>query len=364
LSRLVVGVVLLAVTGSAQSFRKTIAVDYHVVSDWLKLPQHRDNIGNMHGDIAVSSTGELYVSVRALNTKNQPLDDPMAGLQVYASNGSYERNVPGAPSDMHGFVIRKEGDTDYIYSVRLAENMTAAAQAKVADDVVFKMTLDGKRILSIHTSAIPDVFKSKSPDDNRPFLRLTDVTVAPNGDIYAADGYASNYIHQFSSTGKYIRSFGGPNAPYGLQAAQKFAIDTRFSPARLLVADGEHNRAVHLSLKGDFLGVFAKDLQFPAPVAIYGDFAAIGQLGVEGRSSARVTLLDKNGNVVATIGTNTTIGEFGTPNTEPRQWRSGIFTAPHGITFNDRGDMFVSEFNVFGRVHRFNLQERHVARQQ
>jgi hypothetical protein len=30
--------------------------------------------------------------------------------------------------------------------------------------------------------------------------------------------------------------------------------------------------------------------------------------------------------------------------------------APHGVAFNANGDVFVSEFNLFGRVQRFNLR--------
>jgi len=30
--------------------------------------------------------------------------------------------------------------------------------------------------------------------------------------------------------------------------------------------------------------------------------------------------------------------------------------APHGVALNERGDLFVSEFNAYGRVHRFNKQ--------
>src|SRR5678809_233774 len=73
------------------------ATDFTAVADWLKLPAGRENLGNMHGDIAVSSTGEVYVSVQ----------DPAAGLQVYAPDGKFVRNVPNAPSDFHGFVIHK-----------------------------------------------------------------------------------------------------------------------------------------------------------------------------------------------------------------------------------------------------------------
>src|SRR5690242_12817438 len=74
------------------------ATGYSIVADWLKLPAGRPQLGNMHGDIAVSSKGEVFVSVQ----------DPAAGLQVYAPDGTFLRNVNGAPSDFHGFVIRMQ----------------------------------------------------------------------------------------------------------------------------------------------------------------------------------------------------------------------------------------------------------------
>jgi hypothetical protein len=42
----------------------TAAATYGVVPDWLKLPEGRAQLGNQHGDVAVSSTGEVYVSVQ------------------------------------------------------------------------------------------------------------------------------------------------------------------------------------------------------------------------------------------------------------------------------------------------------------
>ena len=74
------------------------AGDYTVAANWLKLPEGRAQLGNQHGDVAVSSAGEVYVSVQ----------DPTAGLQVYSPDGKFLRNVNGAPSDFHGFVIHKE----------------------------------------------------------------------------------------------------------------------------------------------------------------------------------------------------------------------------------------------------------------
>src|SRR5678809_1519416 len=94
---------------------------YNVVSDWLKLPPGHEQLGNQHGDIAVSSAGEVYVSVQ----------DPAAGLQVFSPDGTFLRNVPGAPSDFHGFVIRKQADGEFIYG------------ATLRGQTIVKMTLDG-----------------------------------------------------------------------------------------------------------------------------------------------------------------------------------------------------------------------------
>ena len=55
--------ILLSTATSAQSVGSAVAVDYKVVPDWLKLPDGRAEIGSMHGDVAVSSAGEVYVSV-------------------------------------------------------------------------------------------------------------------------------------------------------------------------------------------------------------------------------------------------------------------------------------------------------------
>ena len=41
------------------------------------------------------------------------------------------------------------------------------------------------------------------------------------------------------------------------------------------------------------------------------------------------------------------------------RWQPGILTAPHGVAFDGSGNLFVSEFNVFGRVHRFPPPQTH-----
>jgi hypothetical protein len=300
---------------------------YAPVADWLKLPEGRPQLGNMHGDIAVSSAGDVYVSVQ----------DPQAGLQVYAPDGRFLRTVPGAPEDFHGFVIRRQPDGEFIYGSRMRGQS------------IMKMTLDGKVVLSIPASAIPDDFKVRNARSGQLAVLFTGTEVGPNGDIYVTDGYASDYIHRFDRTGKYLASFGGKKEPYGFNTLHKIALDTRFQPPRLIGTDRANNRVVHLSLDGQFLGVVATDLLLPAAVAISGDNAIVGEL------TGRVTILDKAGAVVGRVGANTEPGVGGNK-LPPAQWRTGFFVAPHGVAINQRGDLFVAEFSAFGRVHRFNRQ--------
>jgi len=301
------------------------AGDYTVAANWLKLPDGRAQLGNQHGDVAVSSAGDVYVSVQ----------DPAAGLQVFAPDGKFLRNVNGAPSDFHGFVIHKEDAGEFLYG------------ATLRGQTIVKMTLDGAIVMTIGSASIPDQYKVRNARSNQLALLLTGLDVAPNGDIYVTDGYASDYIHRFDKTGKYLASFGGKNPPYSFNTLHKLAIDTRFTPARLIACDRANNRVVHLSLDGQFLGVVAKDLLLPAAIVIDGDNAIVGELG------GRVTVLDKGGAVVTRIGANTEQG-VGTNKLPPAQWREGFVLSPHGVALNAHGDLFVSEFNAFGRVHRFN----------
>src|SRR4051812_8870663 len=244
-------------------------MEYKAVPDWLHLPEGRVQLGPQHGDVAVSSQNEVYVSIM----------DPKAGVQVFSADGKFLRNVPNAPGDFHGFVIHKDADGEFIYGAGLTSGH------------IFKMTLDGKVLLDIPPTAIPDEFKNKGKD-GKVGVRLTAMDVAPNGDLYVTDGYSSDYVHRFDKTGKYLKSFGGKKTPYNFATLHKIAIDTRFSPTRIIGVSRANGRVVHMSLDGEFLGDVATDLLMPAAVCIHGDYAIVGEI------KGRITVLDKEGKIV------------------------------------------------------------------
>ena len=118
---------LLALLLLATSLGSALALDYEETGTWYKLAPGRPEMGNQHGDVAIASNGEVYVSII----------DPKAAIQVYAPDGTFLRVVPNAPPDLHGFIIHKEADGEFIYGPRLG-----------AGNIV-KLTLDGQEVLNI-----------------------------------------------------------------------------------------------------------------------------------------------------------------------------------------------------------------------
>jgi DNA-binding beta-propeller fold protein YncE len=232
-------------------------------------------------------------------------------------------------------VIHREPAGEFIYGARLFGGS------------ILKMQLDGKIVLEIPRSMIPDELVRKN-DKGQPVLLLTAVDVTPDGRIVAVDGYSSDYIHVFDANGKHLNSFGGKKEPYNFKTCHKIAIDTRFSPPRILCCDREGRRMVHLSLSGEVLGTPVPDMKRPAAVVVGGDLAAVAE--IEGR----ISLLDKEGKTIATFGENPVKEQTATNKVPPADWKTGVLTAPHGIDFDSQGNLFVTEFNEHGRVLRFD----------
>ncbi|HEX4270565.1 MAG TPA: hypothetical protein VHZ32_04230 [Rhizomicrobium sp.] len=295
---------------------------------FLTPPDGMATIGDSHGDIAISPAGEIYVSVQA---------GAHPGIQVYDGRGHYLRNVPGAPTDLHGFIITRAPDgKPAIFGV-----------SRLAQQIV-ELSLDGKALLTIPATSIPDQFKNHA--DGAPATNLTGIAVAPNDDIYAVDGYGLDYIHRFDRTGRYIASFGGKGPPWNFDQCHKITIDTRFTPVRLLCTDRRHGRIVYMNLDGEVLGVLAEGLRLPSALAIRGNELAVAEL------AGRVSILDRDGKLVTSIGANDNADEIRTNKAAPEIWKPDRFYAPHGLTYDQAGNLLVTEFNQYGRVTRLNRQ--------
>ena len=344
-------------------------VAYELVPNFISPPPGRQTIGDGHGEIAVDSAGNIYVSVQEVD----------AGIQVYNREGKFLKALK-LPGSLHGFVVRKDGNEEFIFAAVLGE-------AKV-----IKAKLDGEIVMTIPTSAFPaaqrdyvtvtqalpgekdgkgrpktkplgtgvkksetateivlgladgseKVIKKEKGVNASGGLRLTNCDVAPNGDIYVVDGYGRSHIFVFDRAGNFKKVFGGPEEPYKFANTHKIFIDRRFEPARVFCCDRGNKRILHTDLDGNLLGVIATDLCNPSSASFHGDLVCIAEI------AGRVSVWDKAGKMVAECGTNPQTTN--TPGIPPEKWESGIVTSPHGITFDNDGNILETEWNKWGRV--------------
>jgi hypothetical protein len=210
----------------------------------------------------------------------------------------------------------------------------------------------------------PDAFpsdKGKAKDKNGKAvnaLKLTNCDVAANGDIYLVDGYGKSWVFVFDKDGKFKSVFGGPTQIVdgkGFANTHKIFVDNRFSPARLLCLDRGNNRMFHVDLDGSNPQMIAnKGLRNPSSASFHGELMCVAEI------AGRVSVWNKEGKMLAELGSNENTGangtkkETNTPGVKPADWREGVVTSPHGITFDNDGNILETEWNQFGRVLRWN----------
>jgi DNA-binding beta-propeller fold protein YncE len=127
---------------------------------------------------------------------------------------------------------------------------------------VLKFSPDGKFLLALGKAGVA----GNGPDE---FNAPSAVIVAPNGDVFVADGHGRNTnarIVKFSKEGKFIKTWGKQgSAPGDLDIPHALAMD---SQGRLFVADRQNNRIQIFDQDGKFLDQWA---QFSRPSGIYVD---------------------------------------------------------------------------------------------
>lgn len=127
---------------------------------------------------------------------------------------------------------------------------------------VHKFSSDGELLMSL---GLPGI----AGKGNNIFDQPNDVLVAPNGDIFVADGHSSNgnnRIVKFNSNGEYMMEWGGKGTGSGqLDVPHALAMD---SAGRLFVADRGNSRLQIFDQAGTWLATWT---QFGRPSGLYID---------------------------------------------------------------------------------------------
>lgn len=298
---------------------------YEAIHDWGQLPANI-KYGNTHG-VCEDSHGRIYVH-HTVNSGSESADS----MVVFDDKGkfikSWGKEFKGGA---HGLHIHKEGKNEYLY---LCDTKRA---------LVVKTTLDGEEVFTI---GYPDKSEAYKPgaDGKKKKYSPTNLAVAPNGDIYVGDGYGSSYINQYNSKGEYIRTFGGLGKEAGqLNCPHGIMLDSRGKTPILLVADRGNNRLQSFSLDGKHLG-FSSGTNLPCHFGERKGELVIPDLG------ARVTLLDRNNQVITHLGDDSSSDWKDTRKLSREAFTPGKFVCPHGACFDHAGNIFVVEWVEVGRV--------------
>ena len=276
-------------------------------------------LGPCHGGAVIDKAGTIYVTT-----------DTERGIVVFSYEGKFQRAA--GPTRIHGLELREENGTEYIYGARPNEHE------------VVKLKLSGEIVWTIGFPKASAFYIHKEPDSFKPCA----MTVAPDGSIFVADGYGSNFILKYDKERGFVKIFGGPGAEEGkFNTCHGIALDLRQGKPLLLVCNRNNNRVEYWDLDGNFVKVIQKNLRMPAAVQIRGDYAVIPEL------QGRVTVLDKAGAIVAQLGDNPNEKQRANFELPMEQWKDGICNSPHGASIDKDGNLIVSEWSKFGHLHKF-----------
>jgi hypothetical protein len=290
---------------------------FDTVPGWGLGEDGKSVIGPTHGGVVVDKAGNIYTSANM-------------GVFVFSPEGKVIRRFIGPEyTNIHDIEIRSEGDDEFIYGAR---NNNAEG-------------------IKFHAETGNIALKLPYPEESG--LKLTKfnptaITVAPNGDIFLADGYASNYIFKFDKAGKYIKHFGSKgNDLKQFNTAHGMTLDTRYNPARLLICDRNHEpkgRLLHYDLEGEFIAEVVTGLGMPTSAAVQGDYVSVPDL------HGRLVILDKSNTIIAVLGHNADPAKRVNFNVPQDQWIEGVFSGTHGSYWDKDGNLYVQDWNVSGRI--------------
>ncbi|MDG1685830.1 MAG: 6-bladed beta-propeller [Flavobacteriaceae bacterium] len=238
--------------------------------------------------------------------------------------GSWGTDYPGA----HGLTISEEGEEEFLF-------ITDPETHKVC-----KTTLKGRKLFEINTPR--EISDYKSEDQFKP----TETAIAPNGDIYVADGYGLDFIIQYDKSGNYIRHFGGKgNKDDNFDCCHGIVFDSRDKNNSLLITsrsenvfkrftpDGKHIQTINLPSCYICRPVLKNGMLYFA-VIVTKDW---------GTYDGMLAVLDENNSVVSFPGGSKPV--YNNSQLIASVYDQSTFFNPHDICVDNDEDIYVPQWN-------------------
>ncbi len=308
---------------------------YRVQHHWPQLPDKYT--WQITHNVAIDKAGNLYV----IHEGRQELKDHPS-IFVFDSTGKFIRAFGSQfQGGGHGIEVRQEGSEEFLY-VAAYQQVKSFAKLTLAGEVVWQQFAP----MSSGKYAEGEAAKPQKVWGRDRFMP-TNFAFLADGGFLLADGYGSFFIHRYDKDAKWLNSFGGPgdgqgtfNTPHGLW------IDERGPTPLVVVTDRAHNTLQRFKLDGTYLDTLS-GFGLPANIDVQGELMLVSEL------VARVSLLNKDNQVVAQLGSD--VERIGGEKQkvirgDESQWLDGKFVHPHDACFDAAGNIFVAEWVATGRI--------------
>jgi hypothetical protein len=336
---------------------------YRLDPNWPTLPANmKGPSGHKWGEVIrvhVAPNGNIWVFHRCFNDKpagdatcvnrgdgNPPILEFNPAGQLLRSFGV---GLFGHP---HGFTVDKDGNiwtTDTNDEETILGMPAKDAKGVALGQVVLKISPDGKILMTIGTPGMGGIGPYT-------FDRPTGVSIAPNGDIFVADGHSGNKsnsarVVKYSPDGKFIKTWGrlGPD-PGNFREPHDLFVGG--SKGYVYVADRQNNRIQVFDQDGNFVAAWK---QFGQPSSVFVDKRDNIYVGATYQDPARgnVARATTGPNDRAIVIGNAITGELKYLIRDPGDLSkmTDTGTSASGIAVDDRGTIFSADvgFNTLRR---------------
>jgi sugar lactone lactonase YvrE len=235
---------------------------YRTVEGWAKLPGNR--AWGSTSAVAIAPDGKgVWVAERC--GANACAGSPLPSVYLFDATGAVVKSFgAGLILSPHGIDVDREGNV-WVTDCACTLGRSAQPANPPAGHQIFKFSPDGTLLMTLGQAG------GAGATDSGFFYQPNDVLVAPNGEIYVAEGHSSSpgsvaRVLKFSKDGKLIASWGKfGSGPDELDQPHALAMDSR---GRLFVGDRGNNRIKIFDQNGKLLDTW---YQFSRPSGIFID---------------------------------------------------------------------------------------------
>lgn len=323
---------IIAQSKTAPEFHGTVvghgAYRYRVDHLWSRADPAKAPVNNCHEMVQVRD-GRLFLLT----------DDARNNVLIYAKSGellgTWTLALPGA----HGLTLAAEGGREILW---------------IADynGRVVKASLTGELLMELPTAEACGAYKVGEK------YAPTEVAVGPDGRLYVADGYGSQFILRFDAAGKYLGKFGGKSelAAGKFLQAHGLVFDSREKEPLLLCTERMRNEFQWFTPEGEFVKSVYLPGAFMSRPVISGDLlvsgVCFGMLPNDYRPKMKrgfVTVLDRKNRVISNPGGIAPhYNDQG--DLQLMMQERPVFLHGHDVCVDDEGSLYVCQWNA-GKVY-------------